>query len=303
MIKVGLMVDDSGEMSEQDLNNAKVDKLIHTPYIINGEIYEAGENMSRKDFFKFLSEKNTQLSTSQPNIETIKDGWREMLKNYDELVYVCLSSGLSEGCNTAQNASHLPEFEGKVFVANTQRVSYMNKFSMFEASILIEQGKTAREVKEYLEQHRGEAGAYIAVDTLKYLKKGGRITPAAAMIGGLLNIKPILQVHGGKLDAYGKVLSMRHAKGKIIQAAIKEVRERFPQECEQGLVSICIAHTYENLEDKELLEFRQQVEQECQDMKFCLVDSLPLFVACHTGPKALAVGYAIDRLGVQEKFM
>lgn len=302
MAKVGLMVDDSGAFTDEDLKKAKVSKLIHTPYIINGEIYEEGENMSRNDFFAFLRNKNTQLSTSQPNIETIKDGWREMLKEFEQVVYVCLSSGLSEGCNTALNASHLEEFDGKVFVVNSQRISYMNKITMFEASILIDQGKTGKEIKEYLEQHRAEAGAYIAVDTLKYLKKGGRITPAVAMIGSILNIKPILQVHGGKLDAYSKVLSMRQAKAKIIQATRKEVEDRYPEELKQGLVTISIAHTFEDLDDKDLLNYKDEVVKACNDMKFYTTDSLPLFVACHTGPNALAVGYAIDRLGVREKF-
>ena len=302
MAKVGLVVDDSGAFTAEDLKRVKACKFIHTPYIINGEIFEEGENMSREDFFAYLHDRNTQVSTSQPNIEVIKDAWREALKEYDELIYVCLSSGLSEGCNTAINASHLEEFEGKVFVANTQRVSYMNKFSIYEASILIEQGKSAKEIKEYLEQHRGEAGAYIAVDTLKFLKKGGRITPAAAMIGSILNIKPILQVHGGKLDAYAKVMSMRQAKAKIIQAARKEVEDRFPEELKQGLVTVSIAHTYQNLNDAELIAFEQEVISQFKDMPFFTRDSLPLFVACHTGPKALAVGYAVDRLGVKEKF-
>ncbi len=301
-MKVGLVIDDSGEMSLEEIEKAKVCKLIHTPYIINAELYEENENMSREKFFEFLGDKSSQISTSQPNIEMVKDAWREVLQNHDQVVYVCLSSGLSEGCNTAQNASHTEEFEGKVFVVNNQRVSYMNKISMFEASILIDQGKTGAEVKDYLEQHKGEAGAYIAVDTLKYLKKGGRITPAAAMIGTVLNIKPILQVHGGKLDAYAKVMAMRQAKAKIIQATRKEVEDRFSEELKQGLVTVSIAHTYEDLDNKELQEFKTVVENEFKDMSFYTMDSLPLFVACHTGPKAIAVGYAVDRLGVREKF-
>lgn len=302
MAKVGLVVDDSGAFTLKDIEKVKACRFIHTPYIINGEIFEEGENMSREDFFAYLHDRNTQVSTSQPNIELVKDAWRETLKEFDELVYVCLSSGLSEGCNTAINASHLEEFEGKVFVANTQRISFMNKCSMYEASILIEQGKSAKEIKDILEQHRGETGAYIAVDTLKFLKKGGRITPAAAMIGSILNIKPILQVHGGKLDAYAKVLSMRQAKGKIIQATRKEIEDRFPEELKQGLVTVSIAHTYQDLEDEELVAFEKEVKEQFPEMKFFTRESLPLFVACHTGPKALAVGYVVDRLGVKEKF-
>jgi DegV family protein with EDD domain len=165
---------------------------------------------------------------------------------------------------------------------------------------LIEDGKSAKEIKTYLEDTKGEVGAYIAVDTLKYLKKGGRITPTAAAIGTLLNIKPILQLHGGKLDSFAKVMSIKQAKSKLISAVRKEIEDRFPEELRQGKISISVAHTFEDLNSQELQEFVDEVKQAFADAKFFVCDPLPLFIACHTGPKGLAIGFAVDRLGITD---
>ena len=297
MAKVGLVIDNSAAMTTEDCKRAGVDAVVPISFIVNGKEYYEGVNMTDEDFYNFLGNKDCNVSTSQPSIELVKDAWRKVLIDHDELVYVLLSSGLSGACNSAINASHEPEFEGKVFVANNQRVSYMNKMAMYEAGEMIREGKSACVVKDYLEHTKGECGAYIAVDTLKYLKKGGRITPAVAAIGTILNIKPILQVHGGKLDSYSKSMSMKQAKQKIIQAARKEAEERFADQIARGEVLINIAHTYKEI-TPELLEFRKEVEAAFPDMKFGVMDPLPLFIACHTGPNALAVGFALDRLGV-----
>lgn len=301
MTKVGLVVDNSGAMTKADMEKAGVNAFVPISFIINGNEYYEGENMTEADFYRFLSEKDTTVSTSQPSIEIVKDAWRKVLKDHDELVYILLSSGLSAACNTAINASHEEEFEGRVFVVNNQRVSYMNKMAMFEAGRLIRDGMRAELIKDHLEHTRGECGAYIAVDTLKYLKKGGRITPAVAAIGTLLNIKPILQVHTGKLDSYAKCMSMKQAKQKIIQAARKEAEERFPEQIKRGEVLINIAHTYKEV-NQELLDFRREVEQAFPDMRFGVMDPLPLFIACHTGPNALAVGFVVDRLGMYDEY-
>lgn len=300
-MKVGLVIDNSANMTKEDIDLCKVEKVIPISFIINGEEYYEGENLTQDEFFNFMNDKNTEASTSQPSIEAVKEAWREVLESYDELVYILLSSGLSEACNAALNASHDPEFEGKVFVVNNQRVSYMNKVAIYQASKLIEDGKSAEEIKDYLQQTKGEVGAYIAVDTLKYLKKGGRITPAAAAIGTLLNIKPILQLHGGKLDAYAKVLSMKQAKSKMISAIKKEIEDRFSQEAEQGVVYISIAHSVSPKNPKELEIFKEEVKEAFADYPFFTCDALPLFVSCHTGAGALAIGYAVDRLGALKK--
>ena len=265
MKKVGLVVDNSGSLTPEEIDKIKIDKIIPISFIVNGEEYYENVNMSYEQFYQYLMDKKTEVGTAQPSIEIVKDGWREVLKTHDELVYILLSSGLSESCNTAINASHEDEFEGRVFVVNNQRVAYMNKMAMYEARFLIDQGKGGKEIKEYLEKTRSECGVYIAVDTLKYLKKGGRVTPAAAAIGTLLNIKPILQIHGGKLDAFAKVMSMKQARAKMIAATRKEIEERFPQEAKEGKVYIGMAHSNPDLNAKEVQDFIQDVKEALSD--------------------------------------
>ncbi|MBR4999048.1 MAG: DegV family protein, partial [Clostridia bacterium] len=255
------------------------------------------------EFYSFLKDKNTNVSTSQPSIEMVKEEWREILKEYNEIVYIILSSGLSEACNAAVNASHDPEFEGKVYVPNNQRVAFLNKMQVFQARAMIDAGKCGREIKEYLEQTKSDTGVYIAVDTLKYLKKGGRVTPAAAAIGTLLNIKPILQIHGGKLDAYAKVMSMKQAKSKMINATKKEIEDRFPEEAKQGKVYIGMAHSFEDKNAQELKDFEREVKEAFSEYPFFTHDPLPLFIVCHTGPGAMAVGYCVDKMGVIKDMM
>ena len=297
MKKLGLVIDNSRSLTPEEIKKIGIDKIIPISFIVNGQEYYENENMSYEDFFKYLTDKKTEVGTAQPSIEMVKEGWGEVLKEYDEIVYILLSSGVSESCNTAINASHEEEFEGRVFVVNNQRVAYMNKMAMFEARFLIDQGKGGKEIKEYLEKTRSECGVYIAVDTLKYLKKGGRVTPAAAAIGTLLNIKPILQIHGGKLDAFAKVMSMKQARAKMFAATRKEIEERFPQEAKEGKVYIGMAHSNPDLNAKEVQDFIQDVKEAFSDLPFFTCDPLPLFIVCHTGPGALAVGYCVDRIG------
>ena len=296
--KVALVIDNSGSLTKEEMEKIKVAKMIPISFIVNGEEYYEDKNMSYNEFFQFLKDKNTDVSTCQPSIETVKEEWREVLKEYDELVYILLSSGLSESCNTAINASHDPEFDGKVFVINNQRVAFLNKMAMFEARAMIDSGKGGKEIKEYLEKTKADTGVYIAVDTLKYLKKGGRVTPAAAAIGTLLNIKPILQIHGGKLDAYAKVMSMKQAKSKMIAATRKEIEERFPDLAKQGKVYIGMAHSFADRDAQEIKDFEAEVKSAFSDYPFFTHDPLPLFIVCHTGPNALAVGYCVDNMGV-----
>ena len=303
MKKIALVVDNSGSLTKEEMEKIHITKMIPISFIVNGEEYYENQNMTYEEFYKFLADKKTDVSTSQPSIEMIKEEWRGILKDYDEIVYIILSSGLSESCNTAINASHTDEFEGKVFVVNNQRVAYTNKMAMFEARYMIDNGKSGKEIKEYLEKTRSECGIYIAVDTLKYLKKGGRVTPAAAAIGTLLNIKPILQIHGGKLDAYAKVMSMKQARAKMISATRKEILERFPEEAKEGKVYIGMAHSNANLNAQELKDFREEVVRAFPEYPFFTFDPLPLFIVCHTGPNAIAVGYCVDRMGIIKKMI
>lgn len=301
--KVALVIDNSGSLTQEEMEKIKVCKVVPISFIVNGEEYYEDQNMSYEQFYQFLKDKNTDVSTSQPSIELVKEEWRNVLKEYDEIVYIILSSGLSEACNAAINATHDEEFEGRVFVPNNQRVAFLNKMAMFEARVLIDEGKSGKEVKEYLEQTKSDTGVYIAVDTLKFLKKGGRVTPAAAAIGTLLNIKPILQIHGGKLDAFAKVMSMKQARSKMIAATRKEIEERFPEEAKQGKVYIGMAHSNPDVNSQELKDFEAEVKSAFADLPFFTHDPLPLFIVCHTGPGAMAVGYCVDKIGAVNKIM
>ena len=301
-MKTAIVIDNAGYLSEEEVKKLNIAKVIPISFIVNGEEYYQDVNMTYDQFYKFLEDKNTSVSTSQPSIELVKEAWREVLKDNDEIIYIPLSSGLSEACNSALNASREEEFIDRVYVANNQRVSFMNKFSIYEARCLVDEGKTAKEIKAYLEEVRGECGAYIAVDDIAYLKKGGRVTPAAAAIATILHIKPILQVHGGKLDAYGKIMSMKLAKNKLITATRKEVEDRFSEEYEQGKIVFSVIHTNPNINSPEIEKFKNEVSEQLSNMRLFSTDPLPLFVACHTGPGTLAVGYCVDRLGVMEKY-
>ena len=303
MKKVALVIDNSGSLTKEEMKKIKVTKQVPISFIVNGEEYYEDKNMSYEEFYKFLQDKNTDVSTCQPSIELVKEEWREILKEYDELVYIILSSGLSESCNNAIKASHDEEFEGKVFVPNNQRVAFLNKIQMFQARAMIDAGKGAKEIKDYLEQTKADTGVYIAVDTLKNLKKGGRVTPAAAAIGTLLNIKPILQIHGGKLDAYAKVMSMKQAKSKMIAATRKEIEDRFPEEAKNGQVYIGMAHSFADKNAPELKIFEEEVKTAFAEYPFFTFDPLPLFIVCHTGPNAMAVGYCVDKTGEIAKML
>ena len=296
MAKTALVIDNSGSLTEQELEKYNVAKLVPISFIVNGEEYYEGKNMSYSEFYNFLTDKNTNVSTCQPSAEFVKEAWREVLKEYDEIVYIPLSSGLSEACNTAINASHDIEFDGRVFVVNNQKVSFIFKASVIEASKLIAEGKTAEEVKTYLEKTKSDNGIFIAVDTLKYLKKGGRVTPAAAAIGTLLNIKPILQIHGGKLDACAKVMSMKQARARMISTIKKEMEERFPTELNTGKIKLALAHSFADINAQEIKDFEQEVRSAFPNLQVFTNDPLPLFIVCHTGPGSLAVGYHVDNL-------
>jgi len=305
MKKVALVIDNSSGMPEEDIKKLNPQKVIPISFMINGEEYYENETMTYSQFYEFLQDKNTNVSTSQPSAEFVREGYREVLKEYDELVHLILSSGLSEACNSATHISQEEEFAGKVYVVDNGGVSFLNKVPMFKAKAMIQQGKSAKEIKELLESEKFDYSAYIAVDTLKYLKKGGRITPAAAAIGTLLSIKPILKVSGGggKLDAYAKVIAMKQAKAKIIMAVRKEIEEKYSEELKNGQVYIAMAHSMSDINAKELIDFKQEVEQAFPECKLYCCDPLPLFVACHTGPSSLAAGYFVDRTGIIKNYL
>ena len=283
-MRVGIVTDNSSGFTEQEAKNLGV-KMTYIPFLIDGEEYSEDKNLTREIFYDKLNN-SANFSTSQPSQELVKSIWNEMLKDHDQIVYIPLSSGLSSTYQSSE-FSRL-EYNGTVEVVNNKRVSVTLKSSVYEAVELAKQGKSALEIKQYLEEDSLNASIYIMVPTLKYLKKGGRVTAAAAAIGSLLNIKPVLQIQGEKLDAYAKVLTIKQAKSKMINAIKKDIEARFSNIPSDKTIAISIAHTCTNSEDFEI--FKNEVIQEFNSAYPILFqDQLPLAIACHIGPNALAI--------------
>ena len=221
-----------------------------------------------------------------PAVGSVTDLWDKLLEEYDEIVHIPMSSGLSSSCETAMMLSQ--DYDGKVQVVNNQRISVTQKQSVMDAAVLAEQGKSAAEIKNYLEETKYDSSIYIMVDTLAYLKKGGRITPAAAALGTLLKLKPVLQIQGEKLDAFAKARTVKQAKNIMIEAVKNDFSKRFKDETGENM-HLYIAYT----KDRETaMEFKAQVQEAFPQAEVTTVDPLSLSVACHIGPGALAVACA-----------
>ncbi|MBE5926919.1 MAG: DegV family protein [Lachnospiraceae bacterium] len=256
--------------------------VLSMPYIINDETYYEGQDMTMSEFFEQLTNKDNQVFTSQPTPESVMNLWDEVLKEYDEIVYIPMSSGLSSSYQTARMLSGEDEYEGKVFVVNNQRISVTMRQSVIDAIELIKLGKGAEEIRDILEEEKLESSIYIMVDTLVYLKKGGRITPVAAMLGEMIKLKPVLQIQGDKLDAFAKARTVKQAKQIMMDAIKKDIETRFGG---ADNVHICVAHT-DNEENAE--QFKNELLEIFPDNDIYL-DRLPISISVHIGPGSLAV--------------
>lgn len=272
------VVTDSNSGITQEKGKELGIRVFPMPFFIDGELYLEDITMTQEEFYKKLGE-DADISTSQPAPGDLMDMWDEILKEYEEIVYIPMSSGLSAACENAMMLAR--EYGEKVQVVDNQRVSATLKQSVLEAIALVNAGKSAKEVREILEQEGKESSIYITVDTLKYLKKGGRITPAAATIGAVLNIKPVLQIQGGKLDAFAKARGWKQAKKTMLDAIEQDMKERFGGEP----VYIQAAYT-SSREDVE--KWKEEIEARIPGAEVEM-DPLSLSVACHIGPGALAV--------------
>lgn len=256
--------------------------VVPMPFYINEELYFEGINLSQKEFFERL-ERDEDISTSQPAPADVTGLWDQVLKDYDAIVHIPMSSGLSGSCQTAMMLAE--DYDGKVQVVNNQRISVTQTQSVLDALHLIEKGKTAEEVKDILETYKLESSIYIMVDTLKYLKKGGRITPAAAALGTLLKLKPVLQIQGEKLDAFAKARTVKQAKTIMVEAMKKDIEKRFGGNLEAQPVRLMIAHT-NNQEAAE--SWRDELSSVFPGYDIMIQD-LSLSVACHIGSGSIAL--------------
>ena len=281
MSKIAIITDTNSGLMPADGEMLGI-TVIPTPFMIDGVEYLEGINLTQEDFFKKLAE-GADVSTSQPSPGMLVELWEKTLKDYDEIVYIPLSSGLSSSCQTATMLA-ADDFENKVFVVNNQRISVTMRQSVLDAIELRDRGMSAKEIKDKLEEVKFESSIYIMLDTLHYLKKGGRITPAAAALGTLLKLKPVLQIQGEKLDAFAKARTVNQGKNIMINAMTSDIETRFG-----GLdakdVHLSGAYTFD-LEKAN--EFKAEVEAAFPGYQMHM-DPLSLVVSCHIGPGALAI--------------
>lgn len=259
--------------------------VLPMPFMINGKDYFEDINLTQEEFYEKLEE-GSDISTSQPSPEAVTGLWDQVLEEYDQIVHIPMSSGLSSSCQTALMLQE--DYQGKVEVVNNQRISVTQRQSALDARTMAEEGKTAAEIKDCLEATKFDSSIYIMLDTLKYLKKGGRITPAAAALGTLLRLKPVLQIQGEKLDAFARARTLKQAKNIMIEAVKNDFVKRFGDETGENM-NLFIAYT----KDRETaLEFKAQVQEAFPDGDIQMADPLSLSVACHIGPGALALACA-----------
>lgn len=281
MSKVGILADSNSAITVE-LSKEMGVEVLPMPFYIDGEMYLEGITLTQEEFYKRLEE-NADISTSQPSPGEITDKWDEMLKTYDEIVFIPMSSGLSGTCQTA--AMLAADYNGKVCVVNNQRISVTQRQSVADAKAMADKGYSAARIKDILEREKMESSIYITLETLKYLKKGGRITPAAAAIGTILNLKPVLQIQGEKLDAFTKTRGKNLARKAMIKAMKDDFEKRFSTAAAEGKMYLEIAYSG-NREEAE--DWKKEVEENFPGYDI-VMDPLSLSVACHIGPGSLAI--------------
>lgn len=283
MERVAIVTDSNSGITQKEGKELGI-SVIPMPFMINGETFYEDINLTQEEFYKRLAE-GADISTSQPVAGDVIDLWKGLLKEYDSVVHIPMSSGLSGSCATAMMLAE--DFDGRVQVVDNQRISVTQRQSVLDAIELVKEGKTAVEIKEILLKEGKESSIYIMLDTLKYLKKGGRITPAAAALGTILSLKPVLQIQGEKLDAFTKARNVKQGKRAMIEAVKRDMEVRFstsPDAPEQK-VWIEMAYTF----DREAAEaFKAEIQEQFPGYEIQM-DPLSLSVSCHIGPGALAM--------------
>ena len=280
-IKTAIITDSNSGITQNQAMELGV-RVLPMPFTIDGVDYFEEINLSQEQFYEKLLD-DCEIFTSQPSPEKVMELWDEVLKEYDELVYIPMSSGLSGSYQTANMLAE--DYDGKVAVVNNQRISVTMRQSVLDGLLLAKQGLGAEEIKRRLEEDKFNSSIYIMVDTLEYLKKGGRLTPAAAMLGTLLKIKPVLQIQGEKLDSFSKVRTISQAKSVMTNQIEKDIVSRFGgTETGKG-VSLFIAYSYNR---DNALEYEKEIKERFPDATV-YVDNLSLSVSCHIGPGALAL--------------
>lgn len=282
MPKVAIMTDSNSGITQKQGQELGI-YVVPMPFTINQEEYEEDINLTREHFFE-MQEAGATIATSQPSLGKLTTIYENLLKEYDEVVYMPMSSGLS---GSYQSAKMLAEnYDGRIQVVNNQRISETLAQDVYTAIEYVKQGKTAVEIKQILEDNRFNCCIYITVDTLTYLKRGGRITPAVATLGNLLKIRPIMNIDGGKLDLFAKVRTQNKAEKVMIDAIRNDIETRIDPQGHGDNVVIRVAHS-NCLEEAEKLKVKLMDAFPGHEVR---IVPLALSIACHTGPGALGCG-------------
>lgn len=281
MSKVAIVTDSNSGITQADGKEMGV-FVLPMPFYIDDELFFEEITLTQEEFYQKM-ESDADIKTSQPAPGDVMKLWDDILKEYDEIVHIPMSSGLSGSCETAMMLAE--EYDGKVKVVNNQRISVTQRRSVMEAKALADAGKNAEEIKALLEEIKLESDIYITLDTLKYLKKGGRLTPAAAAIGTVLNLKPVLRIKGEKLDAFSKARGWKSAKKTMIQTIQKVIDTEF-SDC-KGPENLYIDAAYTGNQE-EANEWKRELEETFPEYDIYMAP-LSLSVACHIGPRARAV--------------
>lgn len=281
MGKIAILTDSNSGITQEQAGAFGV-HVIPMPFFINGEQFFEGISLTQEEFYRRLEE-DADISTSQPSVGEMQEYWDRLLGEYDEIVFIPMSSGLSGTCQTATVLAE--DYNGRIQVVNNQRISVTMRQSVLDAKLLADKGYDAAGIKAVLERERLASSIYITVETLKYLKKGGRITAAAAAVGTVLNLKPVLQIQGEKLDAYAKARGKAAAKKIMLKAMADDMQTRFAEAAKQGRMHIQAAYAG-NREEAE--EWATLVQETYPEFDFHM-DPLSLSVACHIGYGAIAI--------------
>lgn len=278
MSKIAVVTDSNSGITQERGKELGI-FVLPMPFYIDGNLYFEDISLTQEDFYKKLQD-DADISTSQPSLGDLMDFWENILKEYDEIVHIPMSSGLSGSCQTAMTLAD--DYDGKVHVVDNQRISVTQEQSVYDAMALVKAGKSAEEIKQILEEEKLEASIYIMVDTLKYLKKGGRITPAAAALGSMLNLKPVLQLQGEKLDSFAKVRGVKAAKRTMLKAIKNDLETRFAGK------KMVLGIAYTSRDEEEVQKWKEEVQGAFPGYEI-VMNPLSLSVSCHIGPGSLAV--------------
>lgn len=281
MNKIAIMTDSNSGITQKEAEVLRI-RVLPMPFLIDGETFFEEISLTQEQFYERLAQ-DVDISTSQPSPEDVTKAWEELLEENESIVYIPMSSGLSGSCQTAIMLAD--DYEGKVQVVDNQRISVTQRQSVLDAIELAKEGKTAVQIKEILEANKFESSIYIMLDTLKYLKKGGRTTPAAAALGSALRLKPVLQIQGEKLDAFSIARTKKQGVSKMLAAIEEDIKTRFGGLDNMENIHMEVAHTVNEEAALELVEMiKERFGVETVDMY-----PLSLSISCHIGAGSLAV--------------